>query len=54
MIGAEAEFSDSYDRDVGGNTVIDRDLEQNLEVLRERAESSMKPLIEIGQIILVR
>src|SRR5215813_4657626 len=54
MIGAEAELSDPYDRDVSGNTVIDSDLEHNLEILREGAESSLKPLIEIGHIALVR
>src|SRR5262245_1999276 len=54
MIGAEAEFSDPYDRDFSRNAVIDRDLEQNLEVLREGAKNPMKPLIEIGHIVFVR
>src|SRR5215813_2582050 len=54
MIGAEAEFSDSYNRDIGGNTVIDRDLEQHMKVLREGAENPMKHLIEIGHIVLIR
>src|SRR5215510_12305640 len=53
MIGVEVEFSDPYDRDVSGNAVIDRDFEQNLEVLREGAQSPLKPLIEISQIVFV-
>src|SRR5262249_38446224 len=54
MIGVEMEFSDSYNRDLGGNTVVNRDLEQNLEVLRKGAEGLIKPFIEIGHIVLVR
>src|SRR5215831_141998 len=54
MIGVEMEFSDSYNRDLSGNTVVNRDLEQNLEVLRKGAKGLMKPFIEIGQIVLVR
>src|SRR5262245_51151812 len=54
MIGADAEFSDPNDRDVSRNAVIDRDLEQNLEVLREEAKSPMKPCIEIRHRLLVR
>src|SRR5215468_12415329 len=53
MASLEMQFSEPYNRDVGGNTIIDRYLEQNLEVFREGAEKVMKFLIEIGQIVLV-
>src|SRR5262245_38717820 len=54
MIGAVAEFSGSYNRDIGGNTVVDGNLEQHMKVPREGAENPLKPLIEIGHIVLVR